>query len=585
MKRSLALTSVIVLLLPALAAAWPPARPLAGPTAVTAAPVISSPGQGQELTTLGPTLQWSNPAGATQYHLQVIPFNSDGPGVDLHVGAPDQSFTIPAPPDWYGLLPDMTYQWRVRASDATTFVELQDPSWGPWASGSFRTPKADSSTITAGLPTSGSNVDTLNPLLAWNNTRRDVFYYEVQLSKDATFSTDPATATAMVYWELRHGGVTKPINSYQVPAAFPLETSTTYYWRVRPRIQGDGTPVPWSTTFSFRTSATAKPGVQEPVETNPAISGSRIVFVSDREGLPQIYSVRPDGTGLVNLSKSSSGGNEEPAVSSTGKIAFRSSRDADDEIYVMNADGSGQTRVTTSTGLDCCPTWSPDSTKIAFRGRHSGGQQQIYVVNANGTGQTQLTVFNAAHYDQSFSPDGKKIAYGYRTATDNEIFVANADGSGEINVTNSPGPDYGQVWSPDGKKFAFLTAREGNEKGVQLYVMNVDGSSPKNLSNTIGNHTTPVWSPDGSKIAFVRFLSKDDSEVFVMNADGSGQRNLSNHTAIDEFPTWSPDGTQVAFVTNRNGNKDIYIAKVDGTGLTRLTDSTADDRAPAWTDK
>jgi hypothetical protein len=43
------------------------------------------------------------------------------------------------------------------------------------------------------------------------------------------------------------------MNSYTIPSGFPLEGSHTYFWRVRPRIQGDGQPVGWNTAASFRT--------------------------------------------------------------------------------------------------------------------------------------------------------------------------------------------------------------------------------------------------------------------------------------------------------------------------------------------
>ena len=41
-------------------------------------------------------------------------------------------------------------------------------------------------------------------------------------------------------------------NSYVVPEAFPLEAGEFYYWRVRPRIQGDGDPLPWSAINVFQ---------------------------------------------------------------------------------------------------------------------------------------------------------------------------------------------------------------------------------------------------------------------------------------------------------------------------------------------
>ena len=204
--------------------------------AAPAAPSLTSPPDGAVLTSFGPALTWTNPPGVTQYHLQVLPSNNDGPGVDLQVGSPGTSFRVPPPPQWYGLLPDMTYAWRVRVSNAPTAVDPDHPSWSPWAVGVFRTPRVTADTITPVAPAPGAVVDTLAPTLQWANSRKDLYYYEVQLSRDREFTTDPATAPAMVYWELRHGGVTAPPNSYTVPADFLLEPATEYYWRVRPQI-------------------------------------------------------------------------------------------------------------------------------------------------------------------------------------------------------------------------------------------------------------------------------------------------------------------------------------------------------------
>lgn len=221
--------------------------------AIGGSPALTSPRDGTIISSFSATLRWTNPPGASQYHLQVIPFNNDGPGVDLHIGSPGTSFNIPAPPSWYGLLPDMTYRWRLRVSDAPTYASLEDSSWGPWTERSFKTPKVSSSTIIPVNPPAGDVIGMLAPTIQWANSRSDVFYYEIQISKDRGFNTDPATAIAPVYWELRHAGATSPPSSYDVPSDLPLENFATYYWRVRPRIQGDGTPVAWSGAFSFST--------------------------------------------------------------------------------------------------------------------------------------------------------------------------------------------------------------------------------------------------------------------------------------------------------------------------------------------
>ncbi len=185
-----------------------------------------------------------------------MPVDNDGPAINL-IRNIATSFTVEAPvfgKGPYVMLPGMTYTWRVRTTSAGTPLDENSPLWGPWSQpATFRTRSASSAGIAAVSPPPGGPNVGVTPVLQWSNSDLGVFYYEVQLSKDPTFNTDPTTATAAVYWVLIHGGATEPLNSYIIPRSAPLEARTTYFWRVRPRIQGDGTPVDWSTIFSFTT--------------------------------------------------------------------------------------------------------------------------------------------------------------------------------------------------------------------------------------------------------------------------------------------------------------------------------------------
>ncbi|MBI2886110.1 MAG: hypothetical protein HYY02_02755 [Chloroflexi bacterium] len=214
-------------------------------------PAITEPADGVVLPTLSAQLSWTNPAGATQYQIQVIPFNNDGPGINLIRNA-ESSYLAKGPsfgdadPN-YVLLPDLTYVWRVRTTAATrSSGELTEVDWSAWSLRAFRTPPKSSATISLSFPNPGSTVPTRTPPLTWSNSDREVFYYEVQVSRDPGFGPD-----AFLYWELRHGGVTSPLNTYIIPSQFPLEGGATYYWRVRPRIQGDGAPLSWTPASSF----------------------------------------------------------------------------------------------------------------------------------------------------------------------------------------------------------------------------------------------------------------------------------------------------------------------------------------------
>jgi hypothetical protein len=186
--------------------------------------------------------------------LRVVPFNNDGPGVDMVFGTPVESFSLPAPALGTGpylLLPGMTYGWMVRTTTVAEPMAADSALWGPWSGAStFRTPPPSASGISAVAPVSGSVIATLTPTLQWADTAASVFYYELQVSSDSRFDTNPATATRAVWWNLLHGGMSTPLNSWSAPR---LEPHTTYYWRVRPRVQGDGAEVGWSPVFGFAT--------------------------------------------------------------------------------------------------------------------------------------------------------------------------------------------------------------------------------------------------------------------------------------------------------------------------------------------
>ncbi len=226
---------------------------ITAPVVRPAAPAAVMPLADARLEAMQANLSWTNPAGATQIHLQVTPAGNDGPAINLIRNA-ETSFAVERPElgaGPYVLLPGMTYRWRVRASAERSAIDEQNASWGDWSEQrAFRTPPRTSDRISAVSPALGASTTAMPQTLRWQNADTDVFYYEVQASPDPNFETNPALATASVWSNLVHAGLTTPPNAWTTP---PLQPGTVYYWRLRPRVQGDGTPVAWSQTFSFRT--------------------------------------------------------------------------------------------------------------------------------------------------------------------------------------------------------------------------------------------------------------------------------------------------------------------------------------------
>lgn len=212
---------------------------------------LAAPASGAIADRINPTLSFRIPAGTQQVELLLIPSYNPNAAVSV-VGPATNDIALPAPPTWYGMLGGTTYYWRVRATNQTGVLPRDHPSWSPWSeTWNFRTPMPSGATVYPVSPNQRQRAGTLTPTLVWADTQPANFYYEVQVSHDPNFITDPWQAIAMVYWEIRHGGVTNPPNSYAIPRDFPLSPGVGYYWRVRPRTGENPAAVPWSPTWSF----------------------------------------------------------------------------------------------------------------------------------------------------------------------------------------------------------------------------------------------------------------------------------------------------------------------------------------------
>ncbi len=175
--------------------------------------------------------------------------------------------------------------------------------------------------------------------------------------------------------------------------------------------------------------------------------GSKIVFThvvtpSDR-GIPdtEINVMNSDGTNVKTILASSGTFNIEPRWSPDGsKIAFMSNREGGQHIYTMDPDGANVKKIT-HDGANGDPSWSPDGSRISFgSNREGGGKLNIFTMKADGSDVRQVTHFLPPYEsgDTSWSPDGQKIVFewdvdGKGQSDPNaraEVWIVNADGTG-----------------------------------------------------------------------------------------------------------------------------------------------------------
>ena len=142
------------------------------------------------------------------------------------------------------------------------------------------------------------------------------------------------------------------------------------------------------------------------------------------------------------------------------QIIFVSERDGNPEIYVMNADGSDQRRLTDNPSDDLYPSWSPDGAQIAFYSDREGSAE-LYVMNVDGRNPLPLTHENTPVWVSDWSPDGSQIAFTSNRDGNREIYIMDTDGSNRQRLTNNNVLDGIPAWRPVSES-ASLQAPQGN---------------------------------------------------------------------------------------------------------------------------
>ncbi len=185
-----------------------------------------------------------------------------------------------------------------------------------------------------------------------------------------------------------------------------------------------------------------------------------------------------------------------PQWSHDGKqIVFISDRDGDPEIYVMESDGSRPVRLTQAPGRDAHPYFSRDGRRVFFQSpRGDGENTNIHVMRSDGSDVVQLTHLKGFAGVPVFSPDEKLVAFQWRESNDFEDAkkwrICTMDSHGGSFRALTPGEANDQVpnWSSDGRRLIFYSDRTGKN---QIYTMKPDGRSVRRLVRTDFNETRP----------------------------------------------------------------------------------------------
>jgi Tol biopolymer transport system component len=351
--------------------------------------------------------------------------------------------------------------------------------------------------------------------------------------------------------------------------------------------------------------------------------GSKIAFVSDKQGNADIFIVSATGGQPVRLTDSKYD-DDRPVWSPDGNwLALQSNREGAKNIWIVSAQGGHARKVTPDHLSASRPSWSPDGATIAFQ--NVGSEvADIWTISTSGEGAHRLTNGPGKKYPFGWSPDGSFIGYNVRSASNENLFAVPVTGGEPIQITrhsdhewypswaprenrvlfcatwgdamtevwtanlaaglltqisNHLHEDYGPVWSPDGNYIVYITKREGQN---ELYVTPSAGGQPISL----GLHEFipvgwPQWSPDGNSIAFSTNVERE--HIYSIPVTGGSPKRLMTGSEDERYPVFSPDGKDVIFTSTRLGSEsDLLLWNQESGEVSALTNSYFDQNRPYW---
>ena len=318
-------------------------------------------------------------------------------------------------------------------------------------------------------------------------------------------------------------------------------------------------------------------------------SDQPIVYVSETNGSPDIYTVDPD-SGEIEVVKRGPATETGPVWSPDGtQIAFISDEGGSRDINVFLVDGQGGIIRVSPHDLGAesnegSPRWNEEGNIVAYVSEQ-GGKSDVYVSTVEGDVNTPVTSGEGSEFLGDWSPDGQWLVFSREGGDDVQgLWLRNPAGVNLLRLTE--GVDSDPVWSPDGDVIAYVRDDFGNR---DIYLLRPEEDMEwrgkvveERWLNSPEEDHSPVWHPDGDILAFV--TTRDgNAEIYVADAnDDTPAERLTINEASDTEPVWSPDGSRIAFVTDLFGNTEIMVMDDDGTNQNRLTQNDARDYSPDW---
>jgi tricorn protease len=320
------------------------------------------------------------------------------------------------------------------------------------------------------------------------------------------------------------------------------------------KYRGGSAPFVW--IANLETSAVEKVPHKDSNDFNPMWVGSKVYFLSDRDGPTTLFAYDTRSR-EVKCVLPSNGADVKSASACADAIVF----DKIDGLYLFDLLSEKASKVEVKVRGDL-PGVRPRVEKVGKQVQNVGlsptgarvvveARGEILTVPAEKGDVRNLTASpGVADRDPAWSPDGKSVAFFSDESGEYELHVKPQNGLGEakkFKLGNAPSFYYSPKWSPDSKRVAYTDKRKN------LWYLDIATGKSTRVDTdpaALGGPPSAVWSPDGAWIAYTRSLKSGVGAVFLYSLENAKPRQITDGMSNAQSVAFDKGGKYLFFTAS-----------------------------------
>ncbi len=302
--------------------------------------------------------------------------------------------------------------------------------------------------------------------------------------------------------------------------------------------------------------AEAVPLNAEEKSTNrsPMWWNGRLYFVSDRDGIMNLWSMRSDGTEVKQHTRHAAMDVKSPSLDG-GRIVYQQgadlrlydiAKDTDSGLAIqLTTDFEQQREQWVKKPFEYLTTWhaSPNGDRVVLTARG-----EVFVAPFEPGRLVELPRQHGVRYRSTTFLDGKSLLLQSDASDEIEFWTAPANGLASPTQLTKDGRifRFGGKPSPDSKWIAW------SDKDYKLWVQELATHKTVLVATSRGDVIHDFsWSPDSKWLAFADELPNSYHQIKLYSLTDGRLLNATSERTNSFSPAWSPDGKWLYFLSER----------------------------------